>query len=129
MTQEDSSPETDLNIEAYINYILNTIELCTHLEIEDGACIPALDRGSLKTFFRKKAIPKITKDIREMTLEQAARLLENHVVNLNDTTNGLPGKLIPNPLPKQRDSVRGTFADGIRALKGKLDGETSGKLP
>ena len=56
---------------------------------------------------------------RNAALEQAARILEDFVVNVNGRTGGESGALIPvnERMLSSRDVVRGTYADAIRALK------------
>jgi len=57
---------------------------------------------------------------RNKALEDAAAMLDSRVVNVNGTTNGKSGALIDDPFGgKNRDAVRGTYADAIRAMKVK----------
>lgn len=52
-------------------------------------------------------------------LDDAANMIETKVVNVNGITDGRSGSLINDPFHDNRDSVRGTYADAIRAMKVK----------
>lgn len=57
---------------------------------------------------------------RNQALEDAAVVLDTKVVNVNGTTDGKSGVLKDDPFGgMQRDAVRGTYADAIRAMKVK----------